>query len=52
LQVEAGAKPPGGFVFAWPGRESPPAVRVNGKGAQWKSGELYFATVPATIVIE
>ena len=39
------ARPPGGFVLAWPFVGLPPAVRVNGRRAQWIGRAL---TVPAS----
>ena len=45
LSIEAGAAPPGGFVLQWPQGETPPAdVRIDGRPAQWRDGEL---TIPA-----
>ena len=34
------ARPPGGFVLAWPFAASPPPVRVNGKAIKWTGREL------------
>jgi len=49
MQVTGGAKPPGGFVFAWPTAQPPKRVTINGKPAEWKGGELHFPAAPADI---
>lgn len=49
LHVDAGARPPGGFVFAWPAAKPPKPVTVDGKPVEWKGGELHFAAAPADI---
>jgi hypothetical protein len=51
MQVAGGAKPPGGFVFAWPAAQPPKHATINGKSVEWKGGELHFPTAPADIEI-
>ncbi|MDR3388262.1 MAG: discoidin domain-containing protein [Rudaea sp.] len=51
LHIAAGSVPPGGFVFAWPGRGSPGLTRVNGVRARWQGGELHIPAAPAEIVM-
>ena len=43
--ISGSARPPGGFVLAWPFAGQPPAARVNGRPASWRSGAL---VIPAT----
>jgi hypothetical protein len=45
VAIGDGARPPGGFVFAWPFEGTPPAGRIDGRPAQWRDGALSF---PAT----
>ena len=52
LHIDAGAAPPGGFVFAWPRSDAPGTTRINGDRAQWQAGELHIAVAPAEIVVE
>jgi hypothetical protein len=44
-EIGPNARPPGGFVLAWPFGGTPPPARVNGLPVQWQEGELRF---PAT----
>ncbi len=52
LHVDAGASPPGGFVFTWPYAGEPRAAIVDGKQAQWHGAELRIAHSPAEVRIE
>lgn len=52
LQIDAGARPPGGFVFPWPLPGRPGATRIDGTPARWQGGELRIPTAPAQVVIE
>jgi hypothetical protein len=46
LNIEPGAVPPGGFILQWPqGEATPRDVRIDGRAAQWRDGEL---TIPAS----
>ena len=53
LQLAAGLRvPPGGLVFAWPGKEPPPRdVTVNGTVASWRGAELPLDELPTRVVI-
>ena len=46
------ARPPGGFVLAWPFAGPPPAVRVNGKTMKWTGRELRLGGSGAPYRIE
>ena len=52
LRIEAGAKPPGGFVLPWPLAGKPGATRIDNAPAQWRDGELPIASAPATITVD
>jgi hypothetical protein len=52
LRVEAGARPPAGFVLPWPLDGTPGVTRVNGQRTRWHDGELRIASAPATITID
>ena len=43
--ISGSARPPGGFVLAWPFAGQPPAARVDGRPATWREGVL---AIPAT----
>ena len=43
--IGGSARPPGGFVLAWPFAGTPPVARVNGRPVAWRNGAL---TIPAT----
>ena len=45
------ARPPGGFVLAWPYRNPPPAARVDGRLVPWRDGALTFAATGNSIRI-
>ena len=40
LSIESGAAPPGGFVLQWPEDAVPADVRIDGRAAEWRGGEL------------
>ena len=40
--IGGGARPPGGFVLAWPFGGTPPAARVDGRPVPWRDGALTF----------
>jgi hypothetical protein len=50
--VGGGARPPGGFVLAWPFAGTPPAARVDGRAVPWRNGTLSFAATGKPIRIE
>ena len=52
IHVGGGTTPPGGFVLAAPLAQPPRSVRIDGKAAGYRSGELHFATAPADITLE
>jgi len=50
--IDGGARPPGGFVLAWPFGEAPPAARINGRAAAWQGRELHIPASGRKISIE
>jgi F5/8 type C domain len=52
LHVDAGAKPPGGFVLPWPYAGAPDSAQIDGKRAAWNGNELHIATAPALVIID
>jgi hypothetical protein len=52
LHIAIGAKPPGGFVLAWPFPGRPGATRIDGKRAVWQNAELRIRAAPAQVVID
>jgi hypothetical protein len=44
--------PPGGFVFVWPGKESPGVAHVNGRATEWRGTELPIRELPAEVVVD
>ena len=52
LHIDAGAKPPGGFVLPWPFESSPGATRINGKPASWKNDGLHIVAAPADVAVD
>ena len=50
--IGGGARPPGGFVLAWPFRGTPPPARVNGAAAPWRNGKLTITATGKPIRIE
>ncbi len=51
-EIHGGARPPGGFVLAWPFAGPPPPVRVNGRPVAWRGRELRLSGNEATYRIE
>lgn len=51
LRLDAGAKPPGGFVLPWFAGK-PRALRVDGKAQSVPDSELRIAAAPARVVID
>jgi hypothetical protein len=47
----AGARPPGGYAFAWPLPGRPGAARFNGRAVAWKDGALALPG-PGRVVID
>ena len=52
LRIDAGAKPPGGYVISWPLPGRPGVTRINGRRAGWSGGELRIPAAPADVFIE
>ena len=50
--VGGAARPPGGFVLAWPFGGTPPAARVDGRAVPWRNGALTFTATGKPIRIE
>ena len=50
--VGGGARPPGGFVLAWPFAGTPPPARVNGVPVQWRDRALVFRATGSAIRID
>ncbi|HUE80088.1 MAG TPA: hypothetical protein VMN38_10710 [Sphingomicrobium sp.] len=50
--VGEGARPPGGFVLAWPFPGVPPAARVDGRPVPWRGGTLTFNATGKPIRID
>jgi len=46
------ARPPGGFVLAWPFEGTPPAARVDGLPVQWRNRALSFPATGKPVRIE
>ena len=46
------ARPPGGFILAWPFAGPPPEARVNGRRAAWQDRELHITATGKPIHIE
>jgi hypothetical protein len=46
------ARPPGGFVLAWPFAGAPPVARVDGRPAPWRGGVLTIRATGRPIRIE
>ena len=46
------ARPPGGFVLAWPFAGTPPPARVDGVAVQWRRRELRFPATGRAIRID
>jgi hypothetical protein len=52
ISIGKDARPPGGFILAWPFDGTPPAARVNGVPVQWRAGELRFPATGSPIQIQ
>ncbi|MEO6582040.1 MAG: hypothetical protein ABIN68_04435, partial [Sphingomicrobium sp.] len=52
VTVGGRARPPGGFVLAWPFAGTPPAARVDGSAVPWRNGALAFRATGKPIRIE
>jgi hypothetical protein len=52
VTIGAGARPPGGFVLAWPFDGAPPPARIDGRPARWRNGALTFAATGRPIRID
>lgn len=50
--VGGSARPPGGFVLAWPFRSTAPPARVDGRTVPWRNGALAFNATGKPIRIE
>ena len=50
--IGASARPPGGFILAWPFAGQPPAARIDGRPAQWREHTLHIAPTGKPIRIE
>ena len=49
--IAGSARPPGGFVLAWPFGGPPPAARVDGRPAKWHDRALHIAATGKPIRI-
>ena len=52
LHIDAGAHPPGGFVFPWPLPGHPGETRIDGAHASWHHGELRIPAGTADVTID
>jgi hypothetical protein len=50
--IGGSARPPGGFVLAWPFAGKPPVARVDGRAAAWRKGMLLIPATGRPIAIE
>ena len=50
--IAGNARPPGGFVLAWPFASPLPAARVDGRPTKWRDGALHIASTGKPIRIE
>jgi hypothetical protein len=50
--IGGGARPPGGFVLAWPFKSLPPPARVNGRPGTWRGNALHIPASGQSISIE
>jgi len=46
------ARPPGGFIFVWPGEKPPRSATINGKPALFSGAELRIGALPASVLID
>jgi hypothetical protein len=49
LRIDAGATPPGGFVFPWPYQGTPGKAWIGGRPARWHGNELRIDAAPARV---
>ena len=53
LRVAPGSgRPPGGYVFVWPGGKPPLSATVNGKPVAFSGAELRIGALPARVLID
>jgi hypothetical protein len=53
LSVAPGSgRPPGGYVFVWPGGKPPLSATVNGKPVAFSGAELRIGALPARVLID
>lgn len=50
--IGGSARPPGGFVLAWPFSGPPPAARIDGRPSSWRGGALHFPATGREIRVE
>lgn len=50
--IDGNARPPGGYVLAWPFGGAPPAARIDGKPAAWRGDALIIAATGQRVQIE
>jgi len=50
--IAGSARPPGGFVLAWPFAGSPPAALIDGRSIAWRERALHIAPTGKPIRIE
>jgi hypothetical protein len=50
--IGGSARPPGGFVLAWPFDSEPPQATVDGKPALWRDRSLHIRPTGRPIRIE
>jgi hypothetical protein len=49
LRIDAGAMPPGGFVFPWPYQGAPGEAWIDGRPARWQGNALRIDAAPAQV---
>ena len=50
--ISGSARPPGGFILAWPFANPPPAARVDGRPMAWRNRALHLTPTGKPIRIE
>ena len=50
--IGGGARPPGGFVLAWPFSGTPPAARVDGLPVEWRNRAIHIPAVRRDVTVE
>lgn len=50
--IAGSARPPGGFVLAWPFTSQPPVARVDGRPTKWRDRALHIASTGKPIRID